>query len=79
MMFFIIILGVYLAISVAIAIYRIRMRWKYEFYMMMIPIGDTCFHAPKNPLLDEVTTIFFPAQIIIRIWTSITKSINSHL
>jgi hypothetical protein len=70
---------VYLFVSIFIAISRIRARQRYEAYMDTVPIGDAYLHQPGRPLLDGLTTIFFPARLFIRAWMKIAKIFNTRI
>ena len=68
--------SIYLLISLSIAVHRIHERIKWENYMSDVPYGDWEYYAPKVPLFDATTYIFFPAGIMIWGWLRIAHVIN---
>ena len=57
----------YLIISLLVAIYRICSVVFYERNTRNIPIGELEF-CERPPLFTDLTTIFFPATLIIILW-----------
>ena len=49
---------------------------RYERYMETVPIGDSEFHSPRYPLIDWKLFIFFPAYIMVVVWSAIVACIN---
>lgn len=66
----------YLMTSVVIAFHRISRGRRYESAIQDAPYGDIEYYYKKPVLFDSLTTIFYPAQLIIIGWIKIIHMIN---
>lgn len=67
----------YLLISLVIAVNRIFEVRSYEKSTWDVPEGDLYLYGEKPELYDTLTTVFFPAKIIIKIVEEIVRLINN--